>query len=145
MVLDGQTGQISRNLPSQHTKPIHWLSLPTPSQHAAVSAASYEIFSTSASDGLVMLWDLRSPKCIWRYTGHVNRSEPVVASISPCVRLLACGSEDGCARQIDIRMGRELHRSIPQKDVCCTVTYNPVLPQLVCGSYDGDLRLYTPP
>ena len=45
------------------------------------------------ADG-IKLWDLRTNRCVRRYDGHVNRSQPVGLAISPCARFIATGSED---------------------------------------------------
>jgi len=143
LMLDAATGAVCREVRSQHSRPVHSLALACPSPHTAVSAAACQIFASVAADGVVALWDVRSPSCSWRYTGHRNRSEPIGVALSPCLRLLSVGSEDGCPRTIDLRMGRELFKHPAQRDVVSALQYNPLTPQLACGSYDGEVLCYS--
>jgi len=143
LALDASVGQVSREIDSPHSRPVHYLALPSPSQNIALSAATYQTFASAATDGIVTLWDLRSARSVFVYSGHVNRSEPVQVAFSPCLQYLAVGSEDGAPRQVDIRIGRETAKLPQHRDVCAAVAYSPLHAQLVCGSYDGDVRFYS--
>ena len=55
---------------------------------------AYDLFLTAAVGDGIKLWDLRTNRCVRRYDGHVNRSQPVGVAISPCARFIATGSED---------------------------------------------------
>ena len=55
---------------------------------------AYDLFLTAAVSDGIKLWDLRTNRCVRRYDGHVNRSQPVGVAISPCARFIATGSED---------------------------------------------------
>lgn len=55
---------------------------------------AYDLFLTAAVGDGIKLWDLRTNRCVRRYDGHVNRSQPVRVAISPCARFIATGSED---------------------------------------------------
>ena len=55
---------------------------------------AYDLFLTAAVGDGIKLWDLRTSRCVRRYDGHVNRSQPVGVAISPCARFIATGSED---------------------------------------------------
>ena len=56
--------------------------------------SAYDLFLTAAVSDGIKLWDLRTNRCVRRYDGHVNRSQPVGVAISPCARFIATGSED---------------------------------------------------
>ena len=56
--------------------------------------SAYDLFLTAAVADGIKLWDLRTNRCVRRYDGHVNRSQPVGLDISPCARYIATGSED---------------------------------------------------
>lgn len=56
--------------------------------------SAYDLFLTAAVTDGIKLWDLRTYRCVRRYDGHVNRSQPVGLAISPCARFIATGSED---------------------------------------------------
>jgi len=99
-VLDAAAGAIARVVESAHDRSIHCIALPQPSMHVQLPSSSYGLFATAGMDNLVALWDLRQPRCVARYTGHVNRREPVGIALSPCLRYLATGSEDKTARII---------------------------------------------
>lgn len=59
---------------------------------------AYDLFLTAAVGDGIKLWDLRTNRCVRRYDGHVNRSQPVGVAISPCARFIATGSEDRSVR-----------------------------------------------
>jgi len=142
-VLDSATGSIAGEWPCRHSKAVHSLALPQPSQHVTLSASAYQLFSSIATDGAVTLWDLRVPQPVFSYSGHRNRSEAVQVAFSPCMQNLAVGSEDGAARLVDLRTCRELCKLSAHRDVCAAVAFNPLQPQLACASYDGDVRFYS--
>ena len=143
MVLDTITGTISRNIESGHDRSIHCIALPQPSVHMPLPQSAYNVFATAATDNVINLWDLRSPRSISRFTSHVNRREKCQCSFSPCLTYLAMGSEDRCARIFDIRTGREVVKlSGVHRDVVSGVSYHPIHPQLVTASYDGSVKCF---
>lgn len=144
-VLDAATGKFSRQIDSPHERSIHCIALPQPSMHIQVSRDAYNIFATSAIDGVITLWDLRAPRCMSRFSSHVNRRESIQVSFSPCLRWLGTGSEDKTARIIDLRGGKEIIKLIGHKDVVTDVVFNPLFPQLATCSYDGTVRYYIDP
>ena len=143
ILLDAATGGIAGDWPCRHSKAVHGLALPKPSQHVSLSASAYQLFSSVAADGIVTVWDLRVPQPVFSYSNHRNRCEAVQIAFSPCMQTLAVGSEDGAARLVDLRTCRELCKLPTHRDVCGAVAYNPMQPQLACASYDGDLRFYS--
>jgi WD40 repeat protein len=140
LVLDTVTGNISRNIDSGHDRNIHCIALPQPSVHVPLSQMAYNIFATSATDNVISLWDLRTPRSIGRLTSHVNRREKCQCSFSPCLRYLTTASEDRSAR---IFGGKEIAKLSGQhRDVVSSVAYHPIHPQLVTASYDGGIKCY---
>ena len=142
-MLDSATGSITRNIDSGHDRSIHCIALPSPSVHCALPQVAYNVFATAATDNVISLWDLRTPRSISRLTSHVNRREKCQCTFSPCLRYLSTGSEDNAARIFDIRGGKEIAKLSGQhRDVVSSVAYHPVHPQLVTASYDGGVKCY---
>ena len=110
-----------------------------------VSSESYNIFAMAATDNVISLWDLRSPSVVFRYNNHVNRRERISVALSPCLRFLACGSEDRTARIVDLRGGKEIVKLQGHKDVVSGIAFNPLFPQLATCSFDGTIRFYVDP
>ena len=53
-LLDAATGKVSRTLQEAHaTKAVHAVALPSPSASVALDSAHYDVFATSATDGVV--------------------------------------------------------------------------------------------
>jgi len=53
-LLDAATGKVSRTLQEAHaTKAVHAVTLPSPSASVALDSAHYDVFATSATDGVV--------------------------------------------------------------------------------------------
>ena len=143
-VLDALTGRISRNISGAHERNISCIALPQASVHVPLPQSAYNVFATSAPDNVIMMWDVRSPSCVGRYTDHVNRREKIQCSLSPCMRYIATGSEDRTARIFDIVSGREMCKlSGMHRDVVSSAAFHPIHPQLVTSSYDGTLRSFT--
>ena len=74
--------------------------------------ASGCVFATAATDGVVALWDLRKDGAAARFTSHANKRDPIRCAFSPCMRFLACGSEDKCAYVYDVRAGRDFSEGL---------------------------------
>ena len=144
-VVDASAGKFAAVLEMPHDKPVHCIALPSPSVYTSLPSNSYTMFCTASIDNSLMLWDLRSSRCSGRFSGHVNRREEVGCALSPCLRYLACGSEDRSARVIDLRMLRELARLQGHKDVVSGIAYNPLFSQLATCSFDGSMRFYIDP
>jgi WD40 repeat protein len=142
LVLDARSGVISRNIDSGHDRSIHCIALPQPSVHVPLSQLAYNIFATAATDNVISLWDVRTPRSVCRITSHVNRREKCQCSFSPCLRYLTAASEDRSARIFDIRGGKEIAKIVGHRDVVSSVAYHPIHPQLVTASYDGSLKCY---
>jgi len=141
-VLDAARGAVVRSIDAPHERAMHCIALPQPSVYAQLDASSYNVFATAAMDNCINIWDMRSPSVAGRYTGHVNRREHVRCALSPCLRYLACGSEDKAARLVDLRTATEVARYTGHRDVVSDVAFHPILPQLATASYDGNVSFY---
>ena len=133
---------VARSIPGAHDRAIHCIALPQPSVYAQLDQSAYNTFATAAMDNSVLVWDLRSPVVAFRYTDHTNRRENVECALSPCLRYLACGSEDKSARLVDLRTGRGLAKYTGFRDVVSAVAFHPLAPQVAVASYDGSLKFY---
>lgn len=68
-----------------------------------------DVFATAATDNTASVWDLRAGAAkVASFVDHANRREKVGIALSPCVRILAVGSEDGVGCVYDLRKGREV-------------------------------------
>ena len=76
---------------------------------------AYDLFLTAAVGDGIKLWDLRTNKCVRRYDGHVNRSQPVGVAISPCARFIATGSEDRSVSLDPLMCSLEFGRALVMK------------------------------
>jgi len=141
-VLDAVRGTISRTIDTPHERSIHCIALPQPSVYAQLDQSAYNTFATVSMDNSILIWDLRAPAVTYRYCSHVNRREHVRCALSPCLRYMACGSEDKTARLVDLRTGEELMRYTGARDVVSDVAFHPVTAQLAVASYDGSVKFY---
>ncbi|KAH8053360.1 hypothetical protein JL722_9586 [Aureococcus anophagefferens] len=122
-VLDAAAGRRARVIDDAHARPAHDVAAPG---HPAPGVAR-----STCDDGAA------------RFTSHANKRDPIRCAFSPCMRFLACGSEDKCAYVYDIRAGRALALLKGARDAVAAVAFNPKYPQLATASYDGKLRFYT--
>ena len=141
-VLDAARGAVVRSIEASHERAIHCIALPQPSVYAQLDASSYNVFATAAMDNCIVIWDIRSPSVAGRFTGHVNRREHVRCALSPCLRYLACGSEDKAARLVDLRTVTEVTRYTGHRDVVSDAAFHPISAQLATSSYDGSVKFY---
>ena len=121
---------------------MHSIALPQPSVYVQLDQSAYNVFATAATDNCVSVWDLRAPSVCVRYTAHTNRRESVQCALSPCLRYLACGSEDKCAHLVDLRTGAELAKYTGYRDVVSAVAFHPLSPQIATAAYDGTIKFY---
>ena len=80
--------------------------------------------------------------CARRLAAHVNRQHPVGAALSPCLRFVACGSEDRSVYLYDARTGGLLER-MRSSEAVMDVAFSPLYPQLAACALDGTLRYYS--
>ena len=128
---------------SPHEASAHTIAVPSPSINVQVPVSTYNIFASAAKDNTLLLWDLRSARSVARFNEHINRREQIGCSFSPCLKFVSVGSEDRCVRIYDIVAGKAIAKLPPQRDVASSVDFNPLTPQLACGSFDGTVRFYS--
>jgi len=129
-----------------HDRVVHCLRLNECSSYASHPSESYDLFLSSATDGLIGLWDLRAGKRVCRFAGHQNRVHPIGASFSPCLRYIASGSEDKLCYLFDLRAGSGtyMEKLGGHSDVVTDTAYNPLHPQLATACADGKIRKLHP-
>ena len=140
--VDLGTGQQVLELAEVHKRPVHALRLHEGSAHGATPAAGHDLFLSCALDSVVKLWDLRSASCARTFEAHTNRLHPLGASLSPCLRYVAVGSEDKCAYLYDARSGG-LVEKLRHSDTVTDVAFSPLFPKLAAASLSGHVRFYT--
>lgn len=158
-IIDVETGKVSWSAHNKTgIKNAHSLALPNTSASAYLPSETYNLVAAGSvsEGGLVVLFDLRTSKEIFKFREHVNRKDKCGISFSPCMRYIASGNEaEGGAILYDLRYNALSSRSILKIDakarcgrpfldgpVTC-VAFNPIYPQLITGSLNGHLRFYT--
>ena len=100
----------------------------------------YDLFVTSAvSDGIKM-WDVRSQgdECVQKYDSHIHTRHQCGTSLSPCMRYLATGGEDGHVYVYDTRHVRGyLQKLHCAGEVITDVAFSPGVCQIVATSLEG--------
>ena len=139
--VDLGTGSTVLDLNDAHERPIHSLRLAEGSAFGDAPSATRDLFVTSALDGVVKLWDLRTASCVRRFDAHTNHVHPIGASLSPCLRYLCCGSEDKSAYVYDARSGAVIER-LRHPDTVSDAAFSPLHPQLATSALDGRIRFF---
>ncbi|KAG7277474.1 hypothetical protein CRUP_010622 [Coryphaenoides rupestris] len=129
-VLDVNQGRVVSEWPDAHSRAVHCIAQNKGSAFAAQSPDLHNLFLTSAVTDGVKLWDLRTRRCVRRYENHSNRCHACEASVSPCGRFIASGSEDNCAYIYDVRSSRYLHKLQRHSDTVLRVAFNPAMPEI---------------
>lgn len=93
-VWDISSGKLLIEKTNIHERLVHHIRLPTISQYCNITPDSLNTFATSALDGKIKLWDLRTMNSVLCLSGHMNNSASVGLSFSPCMRYIATGSEN---------------------------------------------------
>ena len=93
-IFDANAGATLRTIRDAHTRAIHRIVVNATSHYANHDKDAHELFLSAATDGCVKLWDVRSPRSVRCFAGHLNRQNPVGCNFSPCMKYIACGSED---------------------------------------------------
>ena len=143
-VYDINEGKLIKEIEQAHGRSVHSVILPTLSDYTSLPTNIYDVFASSATDGKAKLWDLRaSCQCVRTFQEHANRVHKTGIAFSPCMRYIACGSEDKCTYVYDIRNGQVLDklRGGHNDSVTCCM-FNPRYPQMVSGSIDGKCTFY---
>ena len=143
VVHDVASGTAVQTYADAHARPAVTVALPThggpgPPQ----DSLAYSTFLSGAPDGSVKLWDLRQPSAARTYASHTNRVGHVGAAYSPCLRYVACGSEDRCVYLYDLVSAAVLAKLHGHTDVVSDVAFNPLHPQLAACSFDTRVRFW---
>ena len=124
-----------------HARPIHTLRLHEGSAHGETPSAGHDLVLSAALDGAVKLWDLRSASCVRKFEAHTNRTTPLGAALSPCLRFVCCGSEDRSAYLYDARGGGLIER-LRHSEVVSDAAFSPLHPQLAIAGLDGNVKFF---
>jgi hypothetical protein len=167
-VLWSSKKQGEQNADDGLTRVAHSIAFPQSSPNVPLPSECYNLLAAASTDngGLVRLFDLRSGDVVQKFRGHVNRRNICMTSFSPCVRYIAVGSEGYCstatlydlrggstssmasttitASPIQTNLGTTNQRNTLFRDGTVTdCQFNPIYPQLVTGSLNGQLRWYS--
>eukprot|EP00967_Tisochrysis_lutea_P052778 scaffold65440_cov30-Tisochrysis_lutea.AAC.1 len=128
-----------------HDTKVLSLSLFEGSAHSDAPLAARHLFLSSALDGYLHLWDLRAAAGgpVRTFAAHTNRVHPLQPALSPCLRYVACGSEDRQGYLYDVGTARLLERVSGHSDAVTAVAFNPFYPQLATTGLDGTARFYS--
>lgn len=125
-------------------KPAHFAAVKESVESVALPISAHDVFLTVSCDDCVRVWDARARGGpAMQLKGHTNRSHPVNAAFSPCMRRLAVGSEDTCAYIYSLRNGRVVSRISGARSVVTGIDFHPLRPQMVTASHDREVRFYT--
>ncbi|KAL5009013.1 hypothetical protein ScPMuIL_014594 [Solemya velum] len=142
-VFDMNKGQLVHTIPDVHSRPIHTISQNEGSTFISQPLPAYDLFATAAAGDSIKLWDLRTNRCVRRFEGHLNKTQPCGLDLSPCGHYLATGAEDKAAYIFDLRMGTYCEKLTKHTDVVLDVAFHPSYPQLFTGSADGKLQVFS--
>ena len=169
-VFDLNAWRVARELPRCHARTTHTLALAEGAAGVAHPARAYDLFLTAALADGCKLWDLRaSAACVQKFDAVVNVRHQCGVALSPCLRFLACGGEDGAVTVFDTRrvagpLARLLTASevlpllllifplSPSPPSSCSslppqvvsdVAWSPRQPLLVAAGMDGALSSYS--
>jgi len=146
-VVDLARGATVRVFRESHERPVVRLALNDPpigTDHGQPSEA-LNLFATSAADGCVRLWDVRSLRALRTFRQHASGRGPAGVAFSPCLRFIACGSSDPHAVVYDIRSGGVLDRLRTGEAPASDVSWHPTRPsELAVASLDGRVRVFRP-
>ena len=138
--------QVVREFPRCHARAPHSI-LQNEGGGVAHPEAGYDLFLTAASGDGLKLWDLRAPG-----GGAVQRFDTVAPSsrhasrpaLSPCMRHVAAGAEDGHVYVWDTRQLRgHLRRLDTRAQVVTAVSFGPARGHLVAASLEGLVTSFT--
>ena len=139
--------QVVREFPRCHARAPHSILQNEGGGGVAHPEAGYDLFLTAASGDGLKLWDLRAPG-----SGAVQRFDSAAPSsrhasrpaLSPCMRHVAAGAEDGHVYVWDTRQLRgHLRRLDTRAQVVTAVSFGPGRGHLVAASLEGLLTSFT--
>ena len=135
-------GKALRRFDGAHARAVHTIIVPSPSATLNHSSDAYDTFLTAAPDDCVTMWDLRAARPALRLCGgHRNRRQAVGLALSPCLRYVAAGSEDGACYIYDVRAGGYVRR-VRSREVTSGVDFNPAGVGLATASFGGVVSFF---
>ncbi|KAL5463789.1 hypothetical protein EMCRGX_G032723 [Ephydatia muelleri] len=144
-VHDLNVGQCVCAIEDVHSRPVNCIAQNKGSRYVTHPPHGYDLFLTSAVADGVKLWDLRTRRCVSRFTAHKNPSLPLPVTFSPCARYISTGSEDRCAYIYDIRSPAPLHKLSGHSDVVSAVAFHPSRIMLSTGTLSGEIKYFVNP
>ena len=137
-VLDVNQCQIVREFPKCHPRNIFRVVQNEGTVGVSHPERAYDLFITAALGDGAKLWDLRTSECVQKFDTTQNVRHQCGIALSPCLRYLAAGGEDGCVYLYDTRkITGCLERINSGCDVIMDVGFCPRQPNLVAVSLDG--------
>ncbi|XP_063221918.1 WD repeat-containing protein 27-like [Bacillus rossius redtenbacheri] len=132
-------------LAEAHPRPPHRVVQLEGSPCASHPAAAHDLFLSAAVRDGARLWDLRSARCVQRFSQHSNRSYNSGVDISPCGRYVAASSDDKTVYVYDTRSAEEpLGRLLGLGDVVMDVAFSPLQPVLVALGLNARVVTFCP-
>lgn len=144
-VYNMDVGQCVCTLEDVHSRPVNCIAQNKGSRYITQPSQAYDLFLTCAVADGVKLWDLRTKRCVSRFTAHKNPSLPLPAAFSPCARYISVGSEDRCAYVYDVRSPAPLHKLSGHSDVVSAMSYHPSRVMLATGTLSGEIKYFMNP
>ena len=95
---------------------------------------------TAGSDKQIRVWNAADAKQVRAIGGFGNEVFRIV--VTPDNKILSC-SADKTARLHEVASGKELKRFNGHTDWVYTVAFHPASKQVVTGSYDGEVRIWS--
>ncbi|KAJ8045395.1 WD repeat-containing protein 27 [Holothuria leucospilota] len=142
-LFDLNVGQRLTKIEAAHSRCVHSISQNQGSNFSSISASTYNMFATAAVTDGIKVWDVRTNRCIRKLEGHLNRAHACSTTFSPCGQYLVTGSEDKSAYVFDLREGAVIEKLMGHTDVVSCVAYHPLYAEILTGTLDGKLRLFS--
>ncbi|XP_071833120.1 WD repeat-containing protein 27-like isoform X2 [Apostichopus japonicus] len=126
-----------------HSRPVNHITQNLGSNYASLSPSACNLFATSAATDGIKVWDVRTNRCVRKLGGHLNRAHSCGITFSPCGQYLVSGSEDKAAYVFDLKEGSVVEKLTGHTDVVTGVAYHPLYPEVVTGTLDGNIQLFS--
>lgn len=99
-----------RRVHATHSRAISSITFFPALPFASHVSATYNLFATTAPDGVAKLWDVRTLTPVRTFGAHTNSQHRVGTAMSPCARFFAVGSEDQSVVLYDMQSGGVVDR-----------------------------------
>merc|ERR1712083_624851 len=100
-VVDFNQGSVVRTFPRCHPRTPHKVVQNEGTIGISHPEQGYDLFVTTAVTDGAKMWDLRSVQAVQKFDTFVNHRYQCGVALSPCLRYLASGGEDGCVYLYD--------------------------------------------